>query len=50
VENLAIIWRNDWQGYGVFGYDVKIIQDRIRDVIQTRISLMPNGGKSTPTW
>jgi hypothetical protein len=34
-EKFAIIWRNDWQGYDVFGNDDKYSEDK--DVVQTQI-------------
>jgi hypothetical protein len=34
LENLAILRRNDRQGYDIFGYDVVNIEDIIRDMIQ----------------
>jgi len=36
-ENLAIIWRNDWQRYDVLENDVEYIEDIIRDLVQTQI-------------
>jgi len=36
-ENLAIIWRNDWQRYDVLENDVEYIEDIIRDLVQIQI-------------